>query len=201
MNNNVPKSSGGALVQCIVSILCGFVILGIAFYGWIKPWNEHKDWVEVEVSLQYSDCGTGTCYGSRGHRYSCPKCTLDYEYVYKGKTYKGKKYYESPSDEKTKKALINPKTLDTDTKPYDPPSMVLFWVEIFLALFAFGFAFMFGSLYRSFRTLEKCGRKDLIEKISNGEDVTSFTENEIDTSQNGYANRKLEPPKPKYKRN
>lgn len=200
MSRDVPKSSGGALVQCIVSILSGFAILGIAYYGWIGPGNEHKDWVEVKVSLQYSDCRTGICYGSRGRRYSCPKCTLDYEYVYKGKTYKGKKYYESPSDKKTKKALINPKTLDTDTKPYDPPSMVLFWVEVFLALFAFAFAFMFGSIYRSFRALEKAGRKDLVEKISNGEDIDSFIADDSNAFQSDNASNRLGPPKPKYKR-
>ena len=193
-----PKSSGRAIVSCIISILIGVVILGIAYYGWVGPWIEHKDWVEVEVHQQDLDCTMGTCYGNKGRRYSCPKCTVEYEYAYKGETYKGKSYYAPPTEGKSKKALINPK-LHAAQEPYDSPGVGLFLLEVFLALLAFGFAFMFGGLSRSYRKLEDAGREDLIQKIANGEDIDEFSE-DMDEAQSYEANRRLGPPKPKYKR-
>ena len=168
MSGHMPKSSGGALVQCIVSILIGVVILGIGAYGWILPYIEHKDWVEVTVAQVDSDCHTTICYGSKGRRYSCQKCTRDYKYEYEGRTITGKDYYESPSEGKTIKALIDP---HKPGKPYHKPSWWLFALEVLLSLGAFGFAWMFASIHRSYKSLEDLGRQDLVQKLAEGKTI------------------------------
>ena len=187
------QSSAGKLVQCIICILIGFAILGVAYHGWISPWIAHKDWVEVEMHMQYTDCTAGVCYGYRGSKYSCQKCNAEYEYVYNNQTFKGKLYYESPVEGNTKKVLINPKAPSDTQNHYDPPGVGLFVIMVFMALLAFGFAFMFGSSYRSNGMQEKTDRKNL---AANGDDW----EGNGDAYSSGNVSNRLGPPKPKYKR-
>ena len=183
MSKDVPKSSLGAMVQAIVSILSGVAILAMAAYGWVAPWIEHRDWVAVSVRYENYDCRTSTCVGSKGSRYSCQECDRKYRYEYNGRKISGVEYNKSPSNGEPVKAYINPKN---PGKPFRSPSVGLFILVIFLSIFAFAFAAVYIGIYKSYKALEKAGRKDLIQKIADGEDIT-------DADINKYG-----PPKTKY---
>ena len=165
---NPPKSSGGAFWMVLLSIGIFIACIAISYYGWIGPWIAHKDWVEVEVNRHDSDCRMETCY-SRGGPYSCEKCTVEYEYVYDGTTYRLEQHYEMASPGKSIIAKIDPKNPQIHGKPYQSPSIVLFIIEVIVCLFALAFVMMFLSLFRSYHYLERLGRKDVIERLAAGE--------------------------------
>ena len=176
MGGYIPKSSGGALVMAVISIGIMIGCFALAYHGWIGPWIAHRDWVEVDVSQQDRDCRMEWCY-NKGGRYSCEKCTIDYKYVYNGKTYGGTKYYKPPSEGKTKKALIDP---NNPKVPVDSPSVGLFILEMVVCLFGLGFVLMFISLFRSYKDLEDLGREDMIEKLAAGESAEQIVAEELE---------------------
>lgn len=165
--SSMPRTAGGALASVIVLIFSGLFIIGLGFLlGTLFTKDSHKDWVEVTATQTEVDCKGLYCPGFDSDPEECNQCEVQFEYEYAGDTHYGVFLHSRPSQTGQLKVLVDPQ------KPYmsEEPQKneVITWVfvivEFLLAGFLFFLAWRFWQWYRLYKTAEKEGRLEELQR-------------------------------------
>lgn len=99
-----------------------------------------------EDCISYRRCGKGGCHDVQ-------ECIIEYQYTWNGTEYSGQTEHFMPaSHDETEEAYIDP---NNPGEPVEFPSLWFMLIYIVLTLFALAFVWLFASLYKAYKDLEK----------------------------------------------
>lgn len=158
---DLPKTSGGAMSDLVVSIIVMVLCIVIPLFYYIGSWVKHWDWVEVTATEDVVDCKGYYCTGRKSDHEMCSRCTIIYKYEYNG-PHTFMRLHTKQSETGQITVRINP---DYPGPPFEEPHFWIVLVGLGLGGLMLPLVFLSWKLYNTFKRKEEDERQIEMQKV------------------------------------